>query len=378
MSFLILFSVFVSTCYCCLLVDYNRIWQKKIDSNLLDQKIDLPYFSIVIISRDEPQLKTCVQSIYNGSYPKERYEIIIVDDHSEIGALQDVIDLNIPIVGILNLCEYDIPDYIVAFKKFGQQLAITEAKYDWIVSTDGDCICPPDWLIIIAQYSKDNSLLTGPIKITGPSNLLIRLQQFDAVGTMIGTNYGINKGYWYSANGANMAFQKKLYLNYNKQVKDNRHASGDDIFLIQYAASANVPIAFMNNEQGIVRTEGERAWSDFYNQRIRWATKSSAYKDRGMQFLIYGIGLHNVSLALMVIVGLITWDEDLLIVSLLAFAAKCIIEYWLFSRTAKFFTLQYKLSEGFILTGLHLLYFLVIGITSIFVSKYKWKGRVVH
>lgn len=378
MLLLIVYSVIISIGYCCLLIDYNRVWNDRINSKLSDQDIDFPFFSVIIVSRDEPQLKACVQSIYYGSYPKDHYEIIIVDDHSKQGALQEIIDLKIPIIRIFNLGEYDIPDHVVGFKKYGQHLAVTEAKYDWIVSTDGDCVCPPDWLKTIAQYSNEYSVLTGPIKITGPSNILTRLQQFDVVGTMIGTNYGINKQYWYSANAANMAFRKQLFLEYREQVEQGRHASGDDIFLIQYAASVNAPIAFVKSQQAIVKTEGEHSWRDFYNQRIRWASKSSAYKDPGMQILIYGIGLYSLSLALMVIIGLHLWCPDLIAVGLISYVVKWIIDYWIFSRTANFFKLQYGLLDGFVLSGLHLLYFLVIGITSIFVSNYKWKGRTVR
>jgi len=314
----------------------------------------------------------------DGSYPIEKYEIILVDDHSEEGSLNEIIDLNISNLKIIHLHDYNIPPTVNAFKKYGQKLAIQTAHYDWIISTDGDCIVPVDWMRTMASYTKSYNIVTGSIRMIGPENWLTRLQQFDVMGTMVGTNYGINRRLWYSANAANMLFRKEVYNAYNEQIDSHTHASGDDIFLIQYAAQNEVPLAFAANELAIVETAAETTWGAFYSQRLRWATKSNAYKDVGMKVLIYGIGFYNISIIFLLMYGLFSWNYQLVIIAFSAFFVKCISEIVLFKRAASFFKMDLSFWHGAVLSGMHLLYILIIGIASFFISDYNWKGRKVR
>ncbi|MFT6806802.1 MAG: biofilm PGA synthesis N-glycosyltransferase PgaC [Saprospiraceae bacterium] len=378
MLLLIILIILLTIVYNWLLIDYYREWRRTCAEQLFLHVKDLPFLSIVIVSRNETQLTSCILSIINGSYPIDRYEIIVVDDHSEDGSIEDVTNLQIQNVSVIHLHTCNIPDNIIAYKKYGQQIAIAKAKYDWIVTTDGDCLCPKEWLKTIALYSKGYSLITGPIKMTGSSNWLTRLQQFDVIGTMIGTSYGIHKKFWYSANAANMAFEKRLYLDYKEHAIQNSYASGDDIFLIQYAAKRNQPVGFVNKKAAVVETPAENTWTSFYNQRLRWASKSSAYEDRGMQALIYAIGFYNLTLLITLIWGVFNLQLTVLIIVLLAYLSKSIAEYLLFSSSSSFFGSDYKFHNGLVLSGLYIIYIVVIGFASIFISNYNWKGRKVR
>jgi cellulose synthase/poly-beta-1,6-N-acetylglucosamine synthase-like glycosyltransferase len=148
--------------------------------------------------------------------------------------------------------------------------------------------------------------------------------------------------------------------------------------LIQYAAKRNQPVGFVNKKAAVVETPAENTWTSFYNQRLRWASKSSAYKDRGMQALIYAIGFYNLTLLITLIWGVFNLQLTVLIIVLLAYLSKSIAEYLLFSSSSSFFGSDYKFHNGLVLSGLHIIYIVVIGFASIFISNYNWKGRKVR
>ena len=72
---------------------------------------------------------------------------------------------------------------------------------------------------------------------------------------------------------------KKLYKNALSKII-NEYASGDDIFLLQYAKSIKAKILFLKNKDAIVYTNPVHSLKSFVFQRVRWASKSKGYKDK--------------------------------------------------------------------------------------------------
>src|SRR5690606_31135182 len=90
------------------------------------------------------KLPTLLQSISELNYPKELFEIIFVDDESDD-------ESNAQLMGFLANSRTDIK--IISNirktnspKKDAITSAIDIAKYDWILTTDADCVLPKFWL----------------------------------------------------------------------------------------------------------------------------------------------------------------------------------------------------------------------------------------
>ena len=127
-------------------------------------------FSIIIPARNEEEnIEACIQSILNNNYPKHLFEIIIADDFST-DATPDIVHRlqtefsNIHIISLKNI----ITENINSYKKRAIELAIAQSKYEWIITTDADCIVPQNWLSLFDAYIQKNErvFVAAPVMFT--------------------------------------------------------------------------------------------------------------------------------------------------------------------------------------------------------------------
>ena len=91
---------------------------------------------IVPVYNDSDRLRLCLESLENQSLPKERYEIIVVDNNS----VDNVVDVVNDFPQAVLTCENRIGSYAARNK------GISLAKGNVFAFTDSDCIPAEDWL----------------------------------------------------------------------------------------------------------------------------------------------------------------------------------------------------------------------------------------
>jgi len=104
-----------------------------------------PFFSIIIPTYNRPkQLAVCLQSLANLEYPRDCFEVIVVDDGSPI-ALE-------PVIAPFR-CQ--LPITLLNQKNAGPATArntgAARARGEFIVFTDDDCAPAPDYLQRLAE-----------------------------------------------------------------------------------------------------------------------------------------------------------------------------------------------------------------------------------
>ncbi len=111
---------------------------------------EYPFISIVIITQNEEKnIKDCLDSIMAIDYPKERYEIIIVDSSSDKTA------------EIANKYSVKILKTSPNNFAFSRNIGINEAKGEFVAFTDADCIVPRDWLKTLVKNFDSNTAGVG-------------------------------------------------------------------------------------------------------------------------------------------------------------------------------------------------------------------------
>jgi GT2 family glycosyltransferase len=109
-----------------------------------------PYFSIVVPTYNRPrQLHACVQSLAGLDYPKDRFEVLIVDDGSTEAF--DRADFNSAIPENFRIVRQPNGGPGAARNK-GASLAVG----DYLAFTDDDCQPQPGWLRALARASREN------------------------------------------------------------------------------------------------------------------------------------------------------------------------------------------------------------------------------
>jgi GT2 family glycosyltransferase len=114
------------------------------------------FFSIVIPTYNRPErLETCLNSLTRLNYPRDRFEVIVVDDGS-IKSLDGVVR---PFQGALNL-------QFIRQENAGPAAArntgAAQAKGKFLVFTDDDCQPTPNWLQALETcFEQDPNCLVG-------------------------------------------------------------------------------------------------------------------------------------------------------------------------------------------------------------------------
>lgn len=323
-------------------------------------------FTIVVPFRNEKEnLPNLLHSISLLHYPKELVEVILVDDDSEevFSVQYSVFSLKV----IKNIRKSNSP------KKDAIETAIQIAKNDWIITTDADCLVQKDWLTIYDQYIQENEveMVASGVCYVPKKDFLSAFQNLDFLslqGATIGS-FGINQPFM--CNGANFAYSKQFFKELNGFQGNETIASGDDVFLLQKAVSvAPEKVGFLLAKESIVATKPVATWSELFQQRVRWASKSTGYSSlygKLLALVVFGGNLGWIVSFLLWLIGFLDQNIFMLFVAL-----KFLIDFILICKTANFFEskLQYVIASSL----LYPLFSVSVAVYSLF-GKYSWKGR---
>ena len=119
-------------------------------------------------------------------------------------------------------------------------------------------------------------------------------------------------------------------------------------------------------------TQPAGSWGEFFQQRIRWASKATHYKSPrlfGALLLVYLTNLGLLTTAVLAFFYLpAAWAIGLF------WIGKFLLEVFFVKEVAAFFGQRYLLPYLFLLQPLHIAYIVVSGFFGQF-KTYQWKGR---
>lgn len=337
--------------------------------------------SVIIPVRNEAlNIEACVRSILSQNFPSNLLELIVVDDYSRdntLGILQSIDDDRLKVLCLADASEGEIQ---VAYKKKALEYGIQEARGELILTTDGDCIVPDRWLqrMVHLYEAKDAKFIAAPVNFHEERNLLEYFQSLDFTGMMGITGAGISGRFMNMCNGANLGFNKAIFYKVGGYEGIDHLASGDDMLLMQkIARKYPEDIHYLKNAAATVLTPAQPTLRSFFHQRIRWASKSSDYKEWQVTAMLGVVWLYCWSI-FFALGSFFILGSVALGLTLILLAAKSVIDYMLLRNTTKFFKRQ-ELMQYFIPAQvMHILYIVIVGTLALFIKEYSWKGRVVR
>ena len=346
---------------------------------------ELPFISIIIAARNEENnIGDCIQSILNQTYPGNKFEIIVTDDHSTdntVGIIQAFQNENIRVI---NLADFTENKLLNSYKKKSIETALKFAKGELVVTTDADCVAPKKWLETLVNFYKEKNALFVALLVSFknpfPEDSFFKrffkiFQSIDFMTLQGITGASVHKKFLSMCNGANLAYEKKVFFEVNGFKGIDQIASGDDM-LLMHKIQNKFPgkIFFLKSKDIIVETKPAETLKEFMNQRIRWASKTNQYTDKKIISVLLLVYLLNAWIFILAIGSFFFIKVFyLFIISLLI---KIIIELIFLYPVACFFDKK-KLLWWFIpAQPFHILYTLIAGWLGTF-GSYQWKGRKV-
>ncbi|MCD6366994.1 MAG: glycosyltransferase [Bacteroidales bacterium] len=367
MAFIILF-LFLIFLYSALVI-YFVVGLTKLKIKSVSPPSELPFLSVVVACRNEAKnLPPLAETLKNQNYPHEKLEVILVNDHST--------DDTIAVLKKINFSDNRFrPLHLVgneSGKKAAIRMGIEHALGEIIATTDADCLVPENWLSGIAGQFIENSLklLIGGVKMNG-TNFFEKLQALE-FSSLIGSGAGAAMmGSPFLANGANLAFRKKIFLEMDLKPA---YASGDDIFLLQQikAKYGTKSINFLSEANTVVTTIPQKSFGTFFDQRIRWLSKSSGYSDR--QIIVVGLLVFFANISVLA-GGLGLFFYYLFLpYFLIGFGLKFLIDFILLFFSVRFLNQKNLLFFSFPLAIFYPVYLFLVSLWTLF-KKPEWKGR---
>ncbi|MBP7274103.1 MAG: glycosyltransferase [Saprospiraceae bacterium] len=335
--------------------------------------------SVIVPARNEAvNIQNCLASISQQHYPAMLFEVIVVNDFSD--------DDTVPIIEAFikknaNVKLLHSKDFIgtsdLTKKKLALHIGIQNASGDIIVTTDADCIVPPEWLRNIVLYFEQRGVvcIAAPVNFYNEKNIFEKFQSLDMLGMMGVTCAGIATQKIFICNGANFAFTKKAFDAVGGYQGTGHIASGDDMFLMHKLAKCfPQQIGFLKSPQATVKTLAQPTFADFWQQRMRWASKSNQFKDLPMLFLTFNVLLICLAIVVFFVAGFlypIYWKLFLYL-----FLCKSIADYFSLLSICNFFKRNELMQNIFPAQLLHIVYISSIGVWANLKKEYKWKGRI--
>ena len=379
--------------YAGLILYYRRSWLAIVDFGLpiLDLK-PVTRISVIIPARNEAQnIGNCLESLLRQSYPKELFEVLVVDDHSTDDTAAIVTSFNLSNIKLLALKDLVPANEINSYKKKAIEIAIARSTGELIVTTDADCVVPHNWLQTIAAFyeEKKPSLIVMPVAINSNNKFIEIFQALDFMTLQGITGASVNKKFHSMCNGANLAYTKKAFTAADGFAGIDTIASGDDM-LLMYKIFKQDPAAvlFLRSKEVIVQTQPVNSIKDFFSQRIRWASKADQYDDKRIFAVLLIVYLFNLLLLALPVISLfnnkafsihvypVTIVGTIINWWLFLLVTKTIIELIFLYPVAKFFNKKGLLWVFPLMQPFHILYTVIAGWLGKF-GSYKWKGRNV-
>lgn len=363
--------IFLFVLYAALIIFYWQSW-KAIPVFTPGQQNPSIRLSVIIPARNEEEnIAALLEALKEQTYPKELFEVIVIDDHSTDRTAE--ITRQFSHVKLLQLKE----DVINSYKKKAIEAGIAAAKGEFIITTDADCIPPPGWLATIAAFKKETGavFIAAPVVFQCNSSLLQMFQAMDFMVLQGITGAAVYRKHLSMSNGANLAYERNVFYEVGGFDGIDHIASGDDMLLMHKIAQAYPEkVHYLKSSNAIVSTAPMKTWKAFFNQRIRWASKATQYNDPRILPVLALVYIFNLSFLLLFIAGF--WQPVYFLYAVVLLVLKTLVEFPLFINLAGFFHKSWAIKLFPLFQPLHILYTIISGLFGQF-GKYEWKGRKI-
>lgn len=264
-----------------------------------NKKNDLKVSILIAARNEENNIERLLKSLYNQTFEKDLFEVIIIDDHSK--------DNTLLIVENFIKENNDIDLKIFNAEKEGKKLAISQALHlahnELVVVTDADCVLKTTWIESIVNFYKEKKckMILAPVLLSPAETFFEKIQVLEHLSLIGSTAGSANIGFPVMCNGANMAYEREAALEVEKFRKDFNIPSGDDMFLMEQFIKnyGHQSVKFLLSKSAIVETKTCKTVSEFFRQRRRWVSKTKAYtnwKILATAFIVLFFNLSIVSL----------------------------------------------------------------------------------
>lgn len=324
---------------------------------------------IVSAKNEEKNIGKLLEALISQDYPKNNYEIIVVDDRSNDDTYKIIRHFEKLHDNLTSLQIFQ-EDKNLKGKKGAISKAISVSKYDILAFTDADCKPDKLWLSILNEhFTSKVDFVAGYSFLTFKSKFFSYLKNLEraALFAVISGSFGL--GWKISCTGGNMAYRKQIFEQANGFSGIGHIRSGDDDLLLQKMRKFIRKVRFMFSPNSHVISSGNDKTNDKIQQETRRGSKWRYYTSE-IKLLTLFVFLYYLFFALFIIYFIFGSISTSLFITLLAIK---ILPEFLILLSFLIKIKKTKLLSLFpIIELIYIPYFIIFGLKGTF-GKYKWK-----
>jgi cellulose synthase/poly-beta-1,6-N-acetylglucosamine synthase-like glycosyltransferase len=346
-----------------LLLIFFISWLKK-DKRAAEKKS--PMVSILVAARNEENnILNCLRSLDALNYPREKFEVLIGNDHSEDSTAELVTHF---IKGKNNFRLIDIKENIGLARGKSNVLAYLtrEAKGDFFFITDADIEVKPDWVEALLSYHEPEvGIVSGLAYIKG-ERLMDKFQNLDWIFAfgMVKVSSDLNMPV--SAVGHNMVISREAYESVGG-YENIPFSVTEDLELFKHTLKKGWGYKNLGVPEALVASMPIRGFKKLVLQRKRWMHGAMELPVLLIVFLIMQSAFFPIiifTLFLFPMAGLAIWAAKIIIQNFFNYLLLVRLKQ---KKSLLAYCIPYELYVG-ILTTILLVYYWVP-------DKVVWKGR---
>lgn len=330
----------------------------------------LPTVSVVVAVRNEAHnIAELLEALAGQQYPPDRWELILVNDHSTDETVDVLASYPIPVkMQVLHLPEG------LEGKKAAIRYGVEQSSSECLLFTDADCVMNSEWIneMVLTQHHSQADLVAGSVFIDRRKALhWIESQELAFLVAMAAS--GILLGRPNFCNAANLLVRRSAWLEAANYRKDDHLASGDDVFLLHHLHGRKKKLAFCLHPYSGLFTNAQSSFSGFVQQRIRWAGKWKSGLPGSNGWLAVAAWLLYLLTGVVLFLAFFEgqWTAGL---CLLALKSRC--EEQFISTFTPDPENKWRAPIQALLQPVIYLYVLFFGLRVLFASSYEWKDRI--
>ena len=338
-------------------------------NNSINSQNKLPYISVIVPARNEEKnIHKCIKSIAENNYPKDKYEIIVIDDRSQ-DLTSEVIKGLFDDYSNLRLLQIkaETEELNLRGKPGALQAGIESSKGEIILMTDADCTVENNWIRTIANLYEDDSLgLVASFTYVKGRAVFQIFQSIEWVYMHILAAAGIGLHQPLGCFGNNLSVRKSDFIKVGG-YRNIKFSVTEDLALLQEIFSLGRKVTHLCHADAKVSTLPVRSTSEYFRQHHRWAIGGLLLGWRATIFV-----LSTAALWLAVIMSIII-SEPLLIIA--ALASRMMGDFSLIYPTLSVLKLD-KLKKWILPADLFIIIVELIVPFLLLDTQIVWKGQV--
>ena len=324
--------------------------------------------SIIVVVRNELDcVINCLNALFEQDFPQSRFEIIVVDDNSTDGTTE-----------LLRTYSRDHPIHFIAksksskyksSKKAALEIAVLQARGNFIFFTDADCLPGPKWIsAMVACFDETTGLVAGFSPQKAESVWLSNVMKVDAAAAAFVAAGTISLGCGVTCTGRNLAVRKQALRDIGGYASFPDSLSGDDDFMLQKISNHPAwEVKYAFDSRAVVPAWGPSTLGQFLKQKQR-------HISAGRHFRLFS----QAAFALFHLANLGLWTSLVFapfcgILCLAPFAAKLCIDFFSLFAFQYLFDQRSNIAAFLLWQPLFLFYNIFAGPCS-FIKKQNWKS----